>query len=563
MIDDDLDRLLSDVDSASDYSGAREDSLRFKQRMARKSDINIEASGDGVHSEKAFIDRILGLEVDNDIMDFAKGAPAAVHVHTIKTGNFRRLLSEYSVPDSVQSLIQKYKYTFIRFIENVERLYAEFAIPLSIDSLIKKARKDYPLYFEGFEEENKLDFIMLTELFLRLREFNSRARKEWSELSKSIGVINLAVEGKGLYSELNAQVESALVFCEGTDRFLARIALFLAIPTDDYDVIERDISNKTIYYQSMSYKYDALFNIGAYIDGGTVKQKTSGGALDLDAEGIHGDEIRGHQESPPGREASEIRGTVAPAGGARDFSEQEVDTGFRVRGTSAWNTREPYTMRLSREKLDRDYEDITNSFHYTREPETTTSQEGAVKRAMIRFLSDTSKNIEIEYEEFIFKTIITQTQELCDFFGFQDEMRNLFVYHMGPSTLHRALISLFQIERIGLCFKYLPGNRVVRYIPTEFIKEKILKWYEANVNTLNIDFDKVHYFDEVRRTVLMKYNKELAANGRQLDEMIAKLKLDENPQFNKQEFFKSKWNQWFGTARIPVYNRFIEKSIFR
>jgi hypothetical protein len=61
----------------------------------------------------------------------------------------------------------------------------------------------------------------------------------------------------------------------------------------------------------------------------------------------------------------------------------------------------------------------------------------------------------------------------------------------------------------------------------------------------------------------MKYNKELAANGRQLDEMIAKLKLDENPQFNKQEFFKSKWNQWFGTARIPVYNRFIEKSIFR
>lgn len=142
MIDDDLDRLLSDVDSASDYSGAREDSLRFKQRMARKSDINIEASGDGVHSEKAFIDRILGLEVDNDIMDFAKGAPAAVHVHTIKTAHFRRLLSEYSVPDSVQSLIQKYKYTFIRFIENVERLYAEFAIPLSIDSLIKKARKD-------------------------------------------------------------------------------------------------------------------------------------------------------------------------------------------------------------------------------------------------------------------------------------------------------------------------------------------------------------------------------------------------------------------------------------
>ena len=133
--------------------------------MARKSDINIEASGDGVHSEKAFIDRILGLEVDNDIMDFAKGAPAAVHVHTIKTAHFRRLLSEYSVPDSVQSLIQKYKYTFIRFIENVERLYAEFAIPLSIDSLIKKARKDYPLYFEGFEKKTSSISSCYLELF--------------------------------------------------------------------------------------------------------------------------------------------------------------------------------------------------------------------------------------------------------------------------------------------------------------------------------------------------------------------------------------------------------------
>ncbi len=563
MIDDDLDRLLSDVDSDSDYSGAREDSLRFKQRMARKSDINIEASGDKENSEKAFIERILGLEVDNDVMDFAKGVPAAVNIHTIKTTHFRRLLSEYSAPESVQSLIQKYKYTFIRFIENIERLYGEFAIPLSIDSLIKKARKDYPLYFEGFEEENKLDFIMLTELFLRLREFNSRARKEWSELSRSIGVINLAVEGKGLYSELNAQVESALSFCEATDRFLARIALFLAIPSDDLDVIERDISNKTIYYQSMSYKYDALFNIGAYIDGGTVKQRASGRALELDTEGMAGGEIREKQEVLSVREENEIMGTIAPFGGQPDPLGQEVDVGFRVRGTNSWNTREPYTMRLSRDRLDRDYEDLANSFYFSREPETTANQEGVVKRAMIRFLSDTSKNIELEYEEFIFKTIIEQTQELCDFFGFQDEMRNLFVYHIGPATLHRALISLFQVDRIGLCFKYLPGNRVVRYIPTEFIKEKILKWYEANINTLNIDFDKVHYFDEIRRTVLMKYNTELAANGRQLDEIIAKLRLDENPRFNKQEFFKSKWNQWFGTSRIAVYNRFIEKSIFR
>ena len=561
MIDDDLDRLLSDVESGSDYGGAKEDSLRFKQRMARKSDINIEASGKDEYSERAFVDRIRGLEVDSDIMGFSRGAPHAASFHIEKTALFRRLLSEYGAPENLQSLINKYKYTFIRFIENIERLNDEFTIPLSLDSLLKNARKDYPLHFEGFEEENKLNFLILTGLFLRLREFNSRVRKEWSDLSKSIGVINLAAEGKGLYSELNAHVESSLRFCEGTDRFLYRIADFLAIPREDYDVMERDISNKTIYYPSMPYKYEAIFNFSAFVDDVGPGRKGADVPLDLETEVETGGQPLGSSvrqtEGKPRRE-SEV-----PVKSLQEPAEIEVDTGFRLRGTSSWNTREPYFLKLYREKLDKDYEDISNSFYFTTEPETAVTQEGTVKRAMIRFLSDTSRNIGAEYEEYIIKTIITQTQELCDFFKFQDEMRNLFIYHIGPAAIHRIIISLFQIERIGLCFKYLPGNRVVRYIPSEFIKEKVLKWYEVNINILNMEFDKIQHFEEVRRTVLMKYNSELAANGRQLEEMIVKLKLDENPQFNRQEFFKSKWNQWFGTARIPVYNRFIEKSIFR
>jgi hypothetical protein len=564
MIDDDLDRLLSDVGSGTDYSGSREDTLRIKQRMARKSDVNIEGSGEGLHTEEGFVERMKSLEVDNDVLDYAKGVAQAVSTHTTRTAHFRKLLSEYDVPESVRQITQKYKYTFIRFIENIERMYGEYATPLSIDSLLKKARKDYSLFFDGFEDENKTDFLVLKELFLRLREFNSRTRKEWGELSRSIGVINLSADGKGLYSELNAQVEAALAFGVVTDKFLHRIADFLSIPPEDHDVIERDIANKTIYHPSMSYKYDALFNLSAYLSGDSGGVLKSPPLHDADPDyrpasaGISSD-----GKVFPEETYRAPRLEVPSHTSSRGEMDQEVVDRFTVRGTNTWNTREPYILKVYREKLEKDYEDLSSSFYYSSEPENTTTQEGAVKRAMIRFLSDTSKNIEAEYEEFIFKTIITQVQELCDFFGFMDESRNLFIYHLGPATLHRTLISLFQVERIGLCFKYLPGNKVVRYIPAEYVKERILDWHEANINTLDIDFDKVQYFDEIRRTVLMKYNTELANNGRQLDEMISKLKLAENPQFNRQEFFKSKWNQWFGTARIPVYNRFIEKSIFK
>jgi hypothetical protein len=564
MIDDDLDRLLSDVEGGKHFSESKEDALRVKQRIARKSEINIEGSGERLLTEEGFIERIKRLAVDRDILDYSKGVAQAVSTHTLRTAHFRKLLSEFDVSDGVHQIIQKYKYTFIRFLENIERLYGEYATPFSIDSLIKKARKDYPIYFEGFEDRNKLDFLVLKELFLRLREFNSKTKKEWSELSKSISVINLTADGKSLYSELIAQLEASLVFCETTDKFLRRITNFLAIPAEDFDVSERDIANRTIYYQSMPYRYDALFDLEAYITEGSNSEIKNDGREEVSAD----DKKSAIDIFSQGKHLQDNISANASDDEVSAYSTFNNDTvevpmvPFTIKGTHAWNTREPYVLRLHREKLSKDYEDLASSFYYLSEPENT-AQEGAVKRAMIRFMSDTSNNIGTEYEEFIYKTLITQVQDLCDYFGFKDDSRNLFIYHLGPATLHRIMISFLQGERIGLCLKYLPGNKVVRYIPAEYLKEKILNWNESNINTLSIDFDKVQYFDEIRRTVLMKYNTELAINMRQLEDMISKLKLNENPQFNKQEYFKSKWNQWFGAARIPVYNRFIEKSIFK
>lgn len=182
---------------------------------------------------------------------------------------------------------------------------------------------------------------------------------------------------------------------------------------------------------------------------------------------------------------------------------------------------------------------------------------------MIRYLNDQSKNIEMEYEEFIYKKIISQAQAVCDSFEFDGEMRDLFVYHLGPYTLYRLIVSLFQSEKTGICFKYLPGNKVVRYIPLEFVKEKILTWYEENINTLPLEFDKVQYFDEIRRTVTVKYNSDVDKYATMLDQLIAKLNLSEQENFDRDTYFRTKWSQWFGLPNIAVFNRFVDWSIFK
>jgi len=63
--------------------------------------------------------------------------------------------------------------------------------------------------------------------------------------------------------------------------------------------------------------------------------------------------------------------------------------------------------------------------------------------------------------------------------------------------------------------------------------------------------------------VARKYSAEVDKYSRLLDETIARQKLDANPQFNRNDYFKSRFAHWFGVSRIQVYNRFIDKTIFK
>ncbi len=562
MIDKDLDSLLSDVDGSSEYESSREGNLLEKQYYARKGDVNIEQLEDGVDSNQAFRDRIDKIEITGDIMMFSRGVLSGIQEHDKLAKQFRKTLTEFDAAKGVEDLLRKYNYTFIRSIENIEKHMEDYSPLVNYENMRKKARKDYSLVFEGFEEENKIDFLLLKDVFIRLREFNSKVRKEWTELSKSIAVLNLSADAKPAFQSFNAITQSAELFSRKTDTFVAYIADVLSIPRSNHDVLEREILNKIIYHDNFNYAYDSLFRMQSHekppvdrrdhLDIAPRVDQSYRPPLSVSEETRESEPA---PEQPP--ESRPRREDAAPR---REFAAGIPI--FTIKGTRPWNTKEPYIIAVNPERLEEEEADLVDSFLFVDRPVSEEALQGEIKRGMLKFLTDRSLSIRDGYREFLMRRLTARIDDIAAFFDFSDDAK-LFAYHLGPSTVHRMTVLEFTHEKIGQCFKYVSGNRVSRFLPQEFIKSAVLDWFEHNVNSFPLQFDSINRFEDIRKAVSRKYYAEVDTANRKLNELIKKLALDRDPKFNRDEYFKTKINEWFTPAAITVYIRFVDRTIFR
>ncbi|MFH0975979.1 MAG: hypothetical protein V1874_09375 [Spirochaetota bacterium] len=235
---------------------------------------------------------------------------------------------------------------------------------------------------------------------------------------------------------------------------------------------------------------------------------------------------------------------------------------FKVRGTRSWNTREPYVIEISEEKLDSDYKDLTRTFYFIKEQDSEQAVQSEMKRALFKFIRGSGKNITDEYSAFIGSRLFSLVADWGTEFGFQKDMLHLFVYHLGVLSLYKILLLTFQSGKTGYCFKALTGNNVVKYIPQEFIKELILKWHNENINSNALQYDGIIEYNELKRVVSKKYSAEFEKINSRLDDLIAKSNLNVSPP-DREQILKSKWDEWFGKINILIYNRFLERTIFK
>ena len=233
---------------------------------------------------------------------------------------------------------------------------------------------------------------------------------------------------------------------------------------------------------------------------------------------------------------------------------------FTIRGSKSWNQHEPYIIQMDTAALKNDIDSLQKSFYFVDEPSEQAEIKLKIKQEIVAYLRRPSEHVTERYCEFIYRLIISAAQEIIHKFKIVPENEKLFIYHTGPLTVFRYIRELFHHKKYGYCYKYLPGNKAARFFPEEYIKETILKWFEENINILNLQFDSLQKFDEMKKFVLVKYHSDLRLFNARLEQVNAKAGHDKN--ISRHKLFYLKGSEWFGLLDIEIYKRFIGNSIF-
>ncbi|MBN2160274.1 MAG: hypothetical protein JW807_12830 [Spirochaetes bacterium] len=233
---------------------------------------------------------------------------------------------------------------------------------------------------------------------------------------------------------------------------------------------------------------------------------------------------------------------------------------YNVRGNKSWNCREPYVIRVSQDGLRKDIESLQKSFMFVDAPLAPEAIKLRIKQAIVTFMRKPNENITDRYTDFIHKNIGSIVQELSKRFKLDQASERLFIYHIGPLTVHKLIRDCFHQNKYGYCYKQLPGNKASRFFPEEFIKDIVMKWFEENIYTLDLNFDSIQLYEEMKKIAVRKYQNDLRTFNARLKQLNEKVGHDKT--VSRHRLFQMKGADWFGSTDLEVYRRFLGNSIF-
>jgi len=129
-------------------------------------------------------------------------------------------------------------------------------------------------------------------------------------------------------------------------------------------------------------------------------------------------------------------------------------------------------------------------------------------------------------------------------------------------SMYKILLNSFKVYNYGSCYRYDNTKKGVRYFADEFIKNQVLNWYEENINTLELEFDSVSDFDNIKKLIVRHYKEEVKKFNQKYSEINARLS-ENNKTISMDKLLQMKAYDWIGVANIVVFNRFIAKTIFK
>ena len=277
------------------------------------------------------------------------------------------------------------------------------------------------------------------------------------------------------------------------------------------------------------------------------------------------DEAAGETEKPheagggkaaPGTEEQPISG---PAG--EGVREKQIEPPvFKIRGTKTFNMREPYLIKLDPGLLAYVSSELKQSFYFIDEPLSVDMVKVNIKKELVKYLRRPNEHLIRNYTEFIYRKIAAACDSISTGFELDRDTRDLFIYHIGPLTMYKIIAEELLLEKYGFCYKHLPANKAMRFFPDEFIKLVVMGWHEENINTLDLPFDSIQKYEEIKNIALKKYHADLKIFNTRWDQLNARV--GANKSISRAKLYKVMGIRWFGIRKIEIYKRFVGAILF-
>lgn len=551
MIDDELDRILEDIDSEKEYAAKKGSKNPEVQFYEQELEVSPQTGYVPDKKDVSLINQYFNAEL-----------PQSIHRHIDLAKIIRMRLDITEVPEQIVPIVKKSSHSIFKIIEDITILTDKCVDEVNDGNVRRKASKDLPLYFnDEYSGDNKLDFVVLKRIFVHIRSFNSLIKKSWSDLEKQTAIFNFSEGGKKIASQINDVIVESDKLCKSTDRLLELIASHLGLIPQYYNASDADIRTKMQFNEYKSYKLSQLIaSIRDMHRNETPDdswQETGNDSIEKGAVGSFQETVTNPIEE---RAIANEEGSSAQT----SCDDNNYGVSFTVRGKKSWNTREPYIVPIDQDVLAIEEEELEYMVYFIKDDISKERAMSEIKRAIVKLTIDRTSSDSLEaYGEFIYKRIVSLLNESVQFFQIPEADQWLYYYHLGPYTSWRMLLSDLQLSGQGYCFSVRDGKKVKKILPYEYLKKLTSEWYENNVSCKDMQFDSVNALDLLRRNVSRKYYSEIDEFVAKIDAYIKTLSPEIVKKLDRKSFIKNKALQVYSQKHIIVCNRFIDKTIFK
>lgn len=450
-----------------------------------------------------------------------------------------RIYQARTQPETMM-VIERYGSDLVEKLEEIRRFYRVYVETSSEDLLEKEASRLVKRFFQENPTENQKNFIRMKRFYEKIRSFQDRVERHWSDVSKLIDTFGIIPETRPLVKDLpDRHLPEVNSLLRRTTLFLLHLKEYAKIEDQTLDTVTGNLTVRMVYNPRLNYTLQAALATEDPLLADLFKRDET--KPEPEETGVTDERSIAHNIVLESRSRRQARSTVfsVPILGSRD-----------------WNRSFHYSMEISMV----DYQEERSRFDeaflvvITRE-----DQEKAVHLNQSAEARGSGLARAVEYHEQIVRILDETANRLVDEDFPGVAKREIFLYHMGPNTFYAMLSQTLRSLHIGDIFYLNDNNQVIRTTPELVLKKTVIDWWMERFE--NLDLEEVDSYLTYSRNLELMRTEYI-----NLYELGREIRRKEEPGGSYRTFdtwLRKNRHRIFGLRRYEVFQRFFPDLLFR